>query len=191
MDFVSSSHKCLTRPWRHSGCCALSELRCDLSLLSLMTFTAHPKSSSHFPVLFFFPLHRSVSHFPGFPLSVPSLCPPPCIPVLWQTCWCAVFTIWAGQLLQSLEPPDPHWVLEHSHPITPSFLLFSTCAASLLATARSAQLRKTSKAPPSQGSNPSAGKPHPDGFTPSPPSSAPCGTKRGSMKNMRTWKLSM
>lgn len=43
----------------------------------------------------------------------------------------------------------------------------------------------------SRGSSPSAGKPCPDGVTPSPPSSAPCGTREDARKIWRILKLSV
>lgn len=138
--FVSSPHKCLTCPWRDSGCCILLESHCDLSPSSLMTSRAHPKSSSHFPVLFPFPIWDPASHFPLFPPSFSplSVLPPHSCAVAELLMQArsggshAVLAIWDGQLL--LEPPDPHGALERSHSIPSQLLLPLHGAAFLWAT---------------------------------------------------------
>lgn len=113
----------------------------------------------------------------------------------------AVLTIWDGQILKPprvsrmlpKEPPGPQSPhrLPFSH-FSPSLLLFCwppstgsfTCSAS-------AQLTKASIIPLWCSSNPPAGNPHPDGFTPSPPSSFPCGSREKARKTWCMLKLSV
>ena len=113
----------------------------------------------------------------------------------------AVLTIWDGQILQPpgvprTTPNAPAGLqLPHRLPVShfsPRVLLFCWPSSTDSFTySASAQLRKVSKIPQSCGSNPSAGKPYPDGFTPSPPSSAPCGTGEKARKMRCMLKLSI
>lgn len=142
--------------------------------------------------LFYFPLPLdTLSHIFLGSLCLLLLCVLPPAFLCCQTCCCmlrvrqprcAHHLGWAAPAVSwSLQIHTECW--STAPPSPPSFPFFFMCAAFVLATdsftyTRSAQLRKASKVPSSQGSNPSAdGFPHPDGFTPSSPSPAPCGTR--------------
>lgn len=105
--FVLNPHKCLTCPWRDSGCCFLLELHCDLSLSSLVTFRASKELFAFSCSIFLSPWTPCLT-FSSVPCVFSSSVSSPCIPVLTDLLLHArsggshaVLSIWAEQLLQS------------------------------------------------------------------------------------------